>query len=42
LKILHKAGYEGFVSIEYEGTGDCIDGIARGLANLQKYIAALD
>ena len=42
LKILHKAGYEGFVSIEYEGTGDCIDGIARGLENLKNYLAALD
>jgi sugar phosphate isomerase/epimerase len=42
LQFLKRAGYDGFVSIEFEGAGDCVDGIARGLANLQKMIAQLD
>ena len=42
LQILKRAGYDGFVSIEFEGAGDCIDGIARGLANLRGMIAALN
>ena len=42
LAILKRAGYEGFLSIEYEGCDDCIDGIARGLANLKKFLADID
>lgn len=42
LAILKRAGYEGFLSIEYEGCDDCIDGIARGLANLKKFLTDLD
>ena len=41
LAILKKAGYEGFLSIEYEGCDDCIDGIARGLANLKQFMSEL-
>ena len=41
LAILKKAGYDGVVSIEYEGVEDCIAGIARGKANLDRYIAEL-
>ena len=39
---LKRAGYDGYVSIEFEGSGDCIEGIGRGLNNLRKMIAALD
>ena len=38
LAILKRAGYDGFVSVEYEGVEDCIAGIQRGLANLKKFI----
>jgi len=38
IRILKNAGYDGFLSIEYEGTEDCIEGIARGLKNLKKFI----
>lgn len=41
LAILKKAQYEGFLSIEYEGCDDCIDGIKRGLENLKKFLADL-
>ena len=42
IRILKKAGYDGFLSIEYEGREDCIDGIARGLKNLKKIFSELD
>lgn len=42
LAVLKKAGYEGFLSIEYEGCDDCIDGIARGLANLKQFMTELN
>ncbi len=38
LAILKKAGYDGFVTVEYEGKEDCIEGIARGLENLRDYL----
>lgn len=38
LAILKKAGYDGCVTIEYEGTMDCIAGIEMGLANLNEAI----
>lgn len=41
LQILKRAGYDGFVSIEFEGADDCINGISRGLANLTKFISLL-
>jgi sugar phosphate isomerase/epimerase len=41
LKILKRAGYNGWLSIEYEGAADCIEGIATGLANLQSYLARI-
>ena len=41
LKILKRAGYDGFVSIEYEGVEDCIIGISRGLSNLRKILAEI-
>lgn len=42
LSILKKAGYDGFVSIEYEGAEDCISGIERGLKNLKRIISELN
>jgi sugar phosphate isomerase/epimerase len=38
LAILKKAGYDGFCSIEYEGSEDCIAGIAKGIENLKSFI----
>ena len=37
--ILKKAGYDGWLSIEFEGNGDCVEEIAKGLANLKSYLA---
>lgn len=39
LAILKKAKYDGFVTIEYEGSEDCVAGITRGLQRLTCYIA---
>lgn len=41
LTILKRAGYDGYVSIEFEGCGDCIDGIARGLEHLKEYLSQI-
>ena len=41
LNILKRAGYEGYLSIEFEGKGDCVDGIARGFANLKQMMAEI-
>ena len=38
LRILKRAGYDSFVSIEYEGAGDCIEGIAKGQKLLQQIL----
>ncbi len=38
IAVLKKSGYDGFVSIEYEGSEDCIAGLQKGLSNLKKYI----
>lgn len=37
LAILKRAGYDGYLSVEYEGRDDCMQGIARGLAYLKKH-----
>lgn len=42
LNILKRAGYDGYVSIEYEGVEDCINGIARGYNNLKRILSELD
>lgn len=42
LSILKRAGYEGYLSIEFEGAEDCIAGITRGLANLKRFLAELE
>jgi sugar phosphate isomerase/epimerase len=38
IHILKKAGYDGFVSVEFEGMEDKLIGIEYGLANLRKFI----
>ena len=42
LSILKRAGYEGYLSIEFEGAEECIGAISRGLANLKGFLAELD
>lgn len=37
IAVLRAAGYDGFVTLEFEGAEDPIDGITRGLANLKTY-----
>ncbi len=39
IAILKKAGYDGYLSMEYEGLEDCISGIGRGLANIKNYLS---
>lgn len=41
LRILKRAGYDGWVSLEYEGREDCLWGIAEGLKNLKTYLARM-
>lgn len=41
LKILHRAGYDGYCSIEFEGSEDCLYGIETGLRNLKGMIERL-
>ncbi len=41
LQILHRAGYDGYCSIEFEGSEDCIYGISKGLENLRAMLARL-
>lgn len=35
IKVLKRAGYDGYLSIEFEGSEDCIEGISRGFAYLK-------
>ena len=42
LSILKRAGYSGYLSIEFEGAEDCINAISRGLSNLKGFLAELD
>ena len=41
IAILKRAGYDGYLSIEYEGYEDCIEGIKTAFANLTKYLEEL-
>ena len=41
LAILKRAGYDGYVSLEYEGVEDCMAGISRGLANLKSFLSSI-
>lgn len=38
LSILHRAGYRGYLSLEYEGSENCIPAVARGLLNLKEIL----
>lgn len=38
IDVLKKAGYDGYISIEFEGSEDCIEGIARGLEFLRPLV----
>ena len=38
IAILRRAGYDGFLTVEYEGAADCLEGIAKGLAFLKRCI----
>jgi sugar phosphate isomerase/epimerase len=41
LRIMKNAGYDGFVSIEFEGIEDSLIGVGYGLENLKRYITGL-
>lgn len=41
LEIIKRTGYDGFVSLEFEGAEDCINGIARGLSNIRKILSEI-
>lgn len=41
LKILKKAGYDGYVSIEFEGMEDNIEALTIGLSNLRRFISEI-
>ena len=38
MAILRKAGYDRYVTIEFEGAEDCLQAIARGRENLMRYL----
>ena len=42
LRILKRAGYDGFVSIEFEGCEECFSGIEKGKANLERYLKEIE
>lgn len=42
LRIMKRAGYEGVLSIEFEGLEDPLTGIALGLDNLRRYVKAVE
>ena len=41
VQILARAGYQGYLTVEYEGIEDCIAGITRGRLNLKEYIESV-
>ena len=41
LQILKRVGYDGYCSIEFEGSEDCIEGIAKGFENLKAMLERL-
>ena len=42
LRILKRVGYDGYLSLEYDWTGDCVEVVTKGLKNLKKYIANVE
>lgn len=41
LSILKESGYDGYVTLEYEGDKDCIKEIKKGLKRLKKYLSEI-
>lgn len=41
LAILKRAGYDGYLTVEYEGAAPCLDGIAKGLAKLKRFVSEI-
>lgn len=39
IKVLKRAGYDGYLSIEFEGSEDCIEGIEKGLKYLKRCLS---
>jgi len=39
LRVMHRAGYNGVLSIEFEGMEDVLTGIKIGLDNLRRFVA---
>ena len=39
---MKRAGYDGYLCIEFEGKEDCILGIEQGFATLKRYIAEVE
>ncbi len=42
LRIMHESGYDGVLSIEFEGMEDVLKGIEIGHANLRRFVAEVD
>ena len=42
LRAVRRAGYEGYVTLEYEAPEECLSGIARGFENLRRMVDALN
>jgi sugar phosphate isomerase/epimerase len=39
---LKRAGYDGYVAIEFEGMEDCLLALEAGCENLKRYIAEIE
>jgi sugar phosphate isomerase/epimerase len=42
LRVMKRAGYDGVLSIEFEGMEEPVLGVSVGLANLRRYVAAVE
>lgn len=42
LRIMRRIGYDGYVAVEFEGCEECIDAIAKGKANLERYLKEIE
>ena len=42
LRVLKNNGFDGYVSVEFEGIEDCMLGIRIGLDNLKKYLSSIE
>jgi sugar phosphate isomerase/epimerase len=41
LAILKRAGYDNYISLEYEGSEDCVQEISLGLKNIKEYLSQI-